>query len=104
MRRFFKGNREADRESSLGKDRTPTTYISNVTPAPTQNLPGRDFVRLPDETGSSVTDTLRVSVADPNYSRLPSFLLPNLIFVNFVSILQDICRGRSHSLEDTFPW
>ena len=72
MRRLFKGNRkaEADRESSLGKDfRTPTTYISNVTPAPTHNLPGRDFMRLPDETasGSSLTDTL--SVADPSYSK-----------------------------------
>ena len=101
LRRFLSTNRDdkADR-SSLGKDRTSTT-------PPTLDLPGRDSVKLPEH--SPTTDTLGVAdasqVATPNYSKRSSGKLnfPSLFSfsVNFVSILQDICRGRSHSLEDT---
>ena len=48
------------------------TYPSNVTTAPTHSLSGRDSVTLPDETKSSLTDTVGVAgtseVATPNYS------------------------------------
>ena len=79
---------EADR-SSLQNDGT-TTYISNVTTAPTHTLSGRD----PDE--SLLTDTLgvaegcKVPVASPIYGkRCPEiqFLPSLLIYLNFDSIL-----------------
>ena len=70
------------RESSLENDRKPT-YISIV--APTHTLSGLDYdidqkpfpnsLRLPDETKSSLTDTL--IVADPNYSKHQSGKIPS---------------------------
>ena len=58
----------------LESDRTPT-YTSNDTMAPTHSLPGSDSVKLPDETKSSLTDTLgiaetsKVAKLTPNYSK-----------------------------------
>ena len=86
----------------------PPSY-DTLTMAPTDDLPGRDFesVSLPPE--FSATDTRGVVdisevVTIPNYSKYPSGefkFSPILIHVNFVSILSDLCTGRSHSLEDT---
>jgi hypothetical protein len=72
---IVEGQLEAYR-SSLETDRTPT-YTSNVTTAPPHSLPGRDSVRQPNETESSLTETLGVAetseVATPsaNYSKRP---------------------------------
>ena len=90
---------DADRRT-LGNDSDRTPIPNDIT-ASTHNLPGRDSasVRLPDETKPSLTDTL---VANPNYSKCPSGKSPILLIsVNFVSILPDICRGRSNSLQDS---
>ena len=102
-------DREAD-QSSLENDRTPYT---NVTTAPTHTLSGRDSVS--NETKSLLMDTLGVAetskVATPNYSKRPftsgKFKLYHLlIWVNFVSILPNLCWGRRYSVEDTryFQW
>ena len=73
-----------------------TTNTSNVTTPSTRTgtLSGRD----PDETESSLTDTLAVAetleVATSKYSKRLSGkfkFFPVLICVNFVSILPDIC-------------
>ena len=80
LRRLFqrKHKAEADRSSlrlGLENDRPPS-YTSNVTTAPAHTLPGRDSVRLSDEPGSSLADTLSVEevsqVVTPNYSKRPS--------------------------------
>jgi hypothetical protein len=64
---------------------------SNVTTAPTHNLTGLDSVG-PSE--YSLPDTLGIAegsrVATPNYSKRPSGNIL-LIYVNFVSILPDLC-------------
>ena len=112
LRRFLTKHRndepDADRNLPARIDRTPPPkpYVPNATTAPTHNLPGRDCVSPPEY--SPTTDTLGVAdasqVATQNYSKRPSeiqVLPPVLICLNFVSILQDICRGRSYSLEDT---
>ena len=77
-------NAEADR----------TTYTSNVTTTPTHNLSGRD----PNETRSSLTDTLDIAeaseVTTTKYSKRSSGKFkfsPILICMNFVSILPDLC-------------
>ena len=104
--------------SNLNVPRTHTHTLSrppsydSLTTAPTDDLPGRvsDSVRRPpDETESSPTDTRGVVdisgvVTTPNYSKHSSGefkFSPFLIRVNFVSILPDLCSGRSHSLEGT---
>ena len=70
------------------------TYTSNVTTVATHTLSGRDSVNQPDETESSLTDTLGTAkVPTPNYSKRPSGkfkVLAPLICVNFVSILPDL--------------
>ena len=90
------------RVCSPENDRKPTC-TSNVTTAPTHTLSGLDYdidqknfpssLRLPDETKSSIKNTL--IVADPNYSKHPSgkfkFSPVLLIYVNFVSILPYLC-------------
>jgi hypothetical protein len=84
--RFLTKNRkaEADHRSSLEIDRPPSTvvtYTSNVTTAPSDSLSGRDSVGQPDETESSLTDTIGIAekseVAASNYSKRLSGSIPN---------------------------
>ena len=57
-------NDEADR-SSLGNNKTSPM-------SPTFDVPGRDSVRLPNETTSKSSLTDKLIAADPNYSKRPS--------------------------------
>ena len=73
-------------------NRKAKAHTSNVTTAPTHNLPGSDSARLPDETESSLSDTL--GNENSSYSTHPSGnfkVYPLLICVNFYSILPDVC-------------
>ena len=89
LRRFFTTNRKAKTDrSSLGKERTPT--YSNVTtaPGPSHNLAGQDYVGQPDETESSLTDTIGVAeksevAATPDYSKRPSGSPHNYLLSEF---------------------
>jgi hypothetical protein len=75
----LEGQLEAIRSSlETRSDRTPT-YTSNVTTAPTHSQPGRDSVRQPNETESSLTETLggaetssKVKTPSANYSKRSS--------------------------------
>ena len=82
LRRFLSTNSNVEAtQSSLDNDRTPT-YASNLTTASTHTdgvnslsdrmraLSGSDSVTVPDETESSLTDTLGVAEkATPRYSK-----------------------------------
>ena len=73
MRRFrSKVEHEAIR-NSLENDRKPPPYTANVTTAPTYNPSGRDFVKQPDKTESSLTDTLGVAETSEAASASPNF-------------------------------
>ena len=92
LRRFFPKNRKAKAARSPLENDRPPSHASNVTMAPTHtdgadspndrikaqyvNLPGRDFVALPEETESSLANTLDVidasQEATPRYSKRPS--------------------------------
>ena len=108
----IEGQLEAYRNSvEIQSDRTPTH--TNVTTTPAHSLPGRDSVRQPNKTESSLNkETLGVAeksevaaqAPSANYSKRPSGRFrfsPHLICVNSISILPDICRRRSYSLEGT---
>ena len=62
-----KGEADRTHRCSLENDGT-LTYISNVTTVATHTLSGRDPVRQPDKTESSLTDTLGAAKV-PNYSK-----------------------------------
>ena len=121
MHRLRRTNRNAEAaRSPLENDSTPT-YTPIVSTAHTytdgadspndriraQNvsIPGCDSVMLPDKTESSLTDTLDVAetseVGTPRYSKRLSGSPPTTHLRGFVSILPDLCRGWSYSLEDT---
>ena len=81
--------------SSVESDRTPTHL--NVTTASTHSLPGRDSERQPNETESSLTETLGIAetsnVATPSvdYSkRRPSGRFGFSPISHFISILPDL--------------
>jgi hypothetical protein len=76
LRRFLPKNRQAEANRSSMPVRVEDilpAYTSNITMAPTHTLPGRDSVREPEETESSLrlTDAL-VATRSPNYSKRPS--------------------------------
>jgi hypothetical protein len=80
LQRFLPTDHKAEaNRSSLENDRT-STCTSNVTTAPAHTLSGRDSVRQPNETESSLklTDTLgvaetsKIETSSPNYSKRPS--------------------------------
>ena len=73
----------------LPNETKPESAESTTPAAPPQNLPGRDPERLPDETGSSLWGTLGHALE--NYSTHPSGLQDLPIYVNFDSILLDVC-------------
>ena len=81
--------------SSLESDRTPT-YTSSVTTEPVHSLPGRDSVRQPNETESSLNKkTLGVAeisevatqALSVNYSKRPSDIFGFSPPISFVCIL-----------------
>ena len=78
MRRFRSKVEAILVRSSLENDRTQSPYTFNVATTSTHNLSGRDFVRQPNETESSFTNTLgvagtsEVASPSPNYSKHPN--------------------------------
>ena len=96
LRRFFKGIPKAEAHpilSSLENDETPTS--SNVTAAPTHNLPGRDSVRLPESSHLGTLDIAEAfQVATANYSKR----LSNRFKVFPTSHLCEFCQYTTGSM------
>ena len=78
LRQLFQKIRNAKADRSSMENHRPHTYTSNVTTAHPHTLPGRDSVRPPDETESTITNLNILGVAEtselatPNYSKRPS--------------------------------
>ena len=116
MRRLFSTNRNAgDARSSLEDDRPPSySLIDTMAPMHTVSVDspndrawnvsvgrGPASVMLPNETEPSLMNTLGFAetsdVAAPRYSKHPSGSSPTSHLYEFVSILPDLCWGRSPS-------